>query len=74
MHVHANVESSGENKRTRWREWVRETVETFKKLLMDTRGGEEWAVEELHLECVKSYAPKIHHLVLDIKCCPKKLS
>jgi len=30
----------------------------------------QWTTEVLHVEHVKSYAPHIDHIVIDVKCAP----
>lgn len=68
MHIHGNVESGGGlEKRGRWRVWGEETSRKIEALL-----GTGWETEVLHIECVKSYAPRVHHLVLDLSCMPVK--
>lgn len=62
MHVHANViESSIPS-------WVERVVETVERLGGEL--GKEWGgVHCRHLEKVKSYAPRVWHVVADIECC-----
>lgn len=52
-----------------WDAWVQETCVTIQRMLEDEHGG-RWTVHEQHLEHVKSYAPHVDHVVLDLKCCP----
>ncbi len=52
-----------------WKHWTIETCKKIVHLLGETHGG-EWKVSVLHVEHVKSYAPHIDHLVLDLQCLP----
>ncbi len=58
-----------------WRKWSLDTAKTFAEIFREI-GKEnssfksEWKLELIHLEHVKSFAPHVDHLVLDIKCCP----
>lgn len=60
MHVHDNV--AGED-REKWEEHV---VQTIKEL--SRQQGRKWKVTCEHVERVKSYAPKVWHLVADVRC------
>ncbi len=61
MHIHANVlESSIPS-------WVERVVETVIRLGKES--GKAWGgVQCRHLEKVKSYAPRVWHVVADIEC------
>lgn len=50
-----------------WISWAEETSEKIKSLLFEIY-NKLWNVTILHVEHVKSYAPHIDHLVVDIKC------
>ncbi len=41
--------------------------ESIQNLLHENKPG-KWISCVEHIECVKSYAPKIYHMVYDIKC------
>ncbi|XP_065573025.1 tRNA wybutosine-synthesizing protein 2 homolog isoform X2 [Artemia franciscana] len=51
-----------------WEHWAAYVKSEIKKMLED--GGKNWNVRITHLEDVKSYAPRINHLVLDLLCTP----
>ena len=65
------------NKRIKeeWQDWVQFVVNSLRILLCKahrTSGVDDWIVSVGHLEHVKSYAPHISHLVLDVECRPLK--
>ena len=69
MHIHGNVEvKKDENKHDSINKWVLYVSSTIKDLLCEVRSDSDWNTEKLHVECVKSYAPRIFHVVLDLKC------
>lgn len=79
LHIHGNVDlakttaKSDKNKPewTQWSEYARNTVEQ----LLNERTREEnlkWSVQIDHIEYVKSYGPRVDHLVLDLLCKPNK--
>jgi hypothetical protein len=49
--------------------WGEKACERLKTLLERTHGG-VWVVKVGHIEPVKSYAPHVMHVVLDIHCSP----
>jgi tRNA wybutosine-synthesizing protein 2 len=58
-----------------WRKWSLDTAKTFAEFFREiakenSSYKSEWKLELIHLEHVKSFAPHVDHLVLDIKCCP----
>lgn len=62
IHVHENVHEGIMDT------WVEETRAQFEVML---RGlGKQLTVRVLHLERVKSYAPRVYHVVLDLACEP----
>jgi tRNA wybutosine-synthesizing protein 2 len=84
LHVHANIDSSkqvqdaaenptkskGPFKYPEWEEWTYNyAITTIKKLLCDVK-DRQWFVKFIHLEHVKSYAPHVDHVVLDLDCRP----
>ena len=58
-----------------WRKWSLERAKTLSEIFHEI-GTEnpslksEWKLELIHLEHVKSFAPHVDHLVLDVKCTP----
>lgn len=82
LHIHHNVASTMTNKdsslenfsarrndREEWQVWATDTAKRFTSLLKNTTGT-EWTAHVQHIEHVKSYAPHIHHVVLDLECRP----
>ncbi|OQS01724.1 hypothetical protein ACHHYP_00337 [Achlya hypogyna] len=63
LHVHENV--SVDNMET-WKEHVVASIRSLGEAI-----GKAWTVELVHLERVKSYAPKVFHIVADIRCAPR---
>lgn len=58
-----------------WRKWSVETAKTFAEIFREIRNENpsfksEWKLELIHLQHVKSFAPHVDHLVLDIKFIP----
>ncbi|CAK5197321.1 unnamed protein product [Aphanomyces euteiches] len=62
LHVHENVAVEDI---TAWQEHVVKSIQELGRSI-----GKHWKVECAHLERVKSYAPKVYHLVADIHCTP----
>ncbi|XP_013389560.1 tRNA wybutosine-synthesizing protein 2 homolog [Lingula anatina] len=52
-----------------WKTWAVTTAGQIRDILHKTHGG-QWKTEILHLEHVKSYAPHVDHMVLDLLCKP----
>ena len=52
-----------------WREWADGMRETLKRHLSDMQRS-DWSVSLLHIQHVKSYAPHIDHIVVDVQCRP----
>ncbi|XP_034147523.1 tRNA wybutosine-synthesizing protein 2 homolog [Esox lucius] len=55
--------------REAWSVWAQGTAVRIASLLQDINGG-PWTTDIKHIEHVKSYAPHIHHVVLDLECRP----
>jgi len=56
-----------------WLDWAAETASVMKSLLQSAaqpsgKDGRRWSVSPKHIERVKSYAPHVDHLVLDLHC------
>ena len=53
--------------------WIGYVVEQVLAILENSSSvlSQVWVVEVRHVEHVKSYAPHIHHLVLDLECRPQ---
>lgn len=80
LHIHANLDSGKPNteqfssakspfKYSEWELWTNYAILTIKDMLLKLR-RQNWTVEFLHLEHVKSYAPRVDHVVLDLMCRP----
>ncbi|XP_017329489.2 tRNA wybutosine-synthesizing protein 2 homolog [Ictalurus punctatus] len=54
-----------------WHNWAKNTAGHIVKLLRDITRA-EWRTSIKHIEHVKSYAPHINHIVLDLECRPVK--
>ncbi len=62
LHVHANIgEAEGP-------QWTSAMVGSLQELAGSL--GRRWTVTCDHLEWVKSYAPRIWHVVADVRCVP----
>ncbi|NXI74932.1 TYW2 protein, partial [Anseranas semipalmata] len=55
--------------RPEWRRWAEATAAQIRGLLAELH-GQPWRTSILHIEAVKSYAPHVHHIVLDLECRP----
>ncbi|XP_051486599.1 tRNA wybutosine-synthesizing protein 2 homolog [Apus apus] len=55
--------------RPEWQRWAEATAARIQGLLAELH-GQPWCTSILHIEVVKSYAPHVHHLVLDLECRP----
>ncbi|NXY26318.1 TYW2 protein, partial [Atrichornis clamosus] len=55
--------------RPEWQRWAEATAAQIRGLLAELH-GRPWSTSILHIEAVKSYAPHVHHLVLDLECRP----
>lgn len=68
------MEDSGKERlgariRPEWQRWAEATATRIRGLLAELH-GQPWRTSILHIEAVKSYAPHVHHLVLDLECRP----
>ena len=74
MHVHHNVTTRASHTALQERAaWASEMARTMQTLLAqhNTAGARvAWTVDVHHVETVKSYAPRIYHVVADIHCRP----
>ncbi|XP_053845832.1 tRNA wybutosine-synthesizing protein 2 homolog isoform X1 [Vidua macroura] len=62
-------DTPGARLRPEWRSWAEGTAARIRGLLAELH-GRPWRTSVLHVEAVKSYAPHVHHLVLDLECRP----
>ncbi|KAM4586010.1 tRNA wybutosine-synthesizing protein 2 homolog [Fundulus diaphanus] len=85
LHIHQNVTSPLQNTaasdgapqtvsakngdREVWQAWADDAANRIASLLKDLTGA-PWLMKIQHIEHVKSYAPHVHHVVLDLDCRP----
>ncbi|XP_074457872.1 synaptotagmin-like protein 4 isoform X10 [Larus michahellis] len=62
-------ETLGARIRPEWQRWAEATAARIQGLLAELH-RQPWRTSILHIEAVKSYAPHVHHLVLDLECRP----
>lgn len=55
--------------RCTWQRWAETTGARIRVLLQQLHGN-PWRTNILHIEPVKSYAPHVYHIVLDLECRP----
>ncbi|NXA32498.1 TYW2 protein, partial [Eudromia elegans] len=55
--------------RAEWQRWAEAAARRVRALLEELH-GRPWRTSILHIEPVKSYAPHVHHVVLDLECRP----
>ncbi|NXA83067.1 TYW2 protein, partial [Thryothorus ludovicianus] len=67
---HGGEETPGARLRPEWQRWAEATATRIQGLLAELH-GRPWHSSVLHIEAVKSYAPHVHHLVLDLECRPE---
>ena len=53
-----------------WLDWAKFVTQTLLKHLKKSHDNQNWNVKIRHIEHVKSYAPHIDHVVLDVECRP----
>ena len=68
LHIHGNVETTKEQPRKEaFREYAEAVREKINVILNEVK-KKEFCVSVSHIECIKSYAPRIFHLVVDLTC------
>lgn len=87
LHIHQNVTSPLQNRaaddatrrvsakttdREAWQAWADDTADRIASLLRNLTGA-LWVTSIQHIENVKSYAPHVHHIVLDLECRPSQI-
>ncbi|XP_029020774.1 tRNA wybutosine-synthesizing protein 2 homolog isoform X2 [Betta splendens] len=65
----AQMVSGKKADREAWQAWADDTAKRIISLLGDVTGS-QWNTNIQHIEHVKSYAPHVHHIVLDLECRP----
>ena len=74
LHVHENVRvpaGSAAADRARFEDWGRGVAESVAGILREARGG-AWDCDCALVSRVKDYAPRVHHLVADVACRPRR--
>uniref|UniRef100_A0A8C9U4D9 tRNA(Phe) (4-demethylwyosine(37)-C(7)) aminocarboxypropyltransferase n=2 Tax=Serinus canaria TaxID=9135 RepID=A0A8C9U4D9_SERCA len=66
---HGGEETLEARLRPEWQRWAEGTATRIQGLLAELH-GRPWRSSILHIQPVKSYAPHVHHLVLDLECRP----
>uniref|UniRef100_A0A8B9FCF7 tRNA wybutosine-synthesizing protein 2 homolog n=1 Tax=Amazona collaria TaxID=241587 RepID=A0A8B9FCF7_9PSIT len=66
---HGGKEKQRARIRPEWKRWAEATALRIQELLAELH-EQSWSTSILHIEVVKSYAPHVHHLVLDLECRP----
>uniref|UniRef100_A0A8C8VPC1 tRNA wybutosine-synthesizing protein 2 homolog n=1 Tax=Pelusios castaneus TaxID=367368 RepID=A0A8C8VPC1_9SAUR len=62
-------ESQAAVARSEWQKWAETTGVRIRTLLQQLH-GKPWRTNILHIQPVKSYAPHVYHIVLDLECRP----
>lgn len=65
-----HIPSCNKKVKQEWLDWAKYVAQTILPHLRKSHGKQEWNVQVRHIEHVKSYAPHIDHVVLDVECCP----
>ena len=75
LHIHGNVDikkkSTNYSIHEDWVEWSEYAANKIKLLLDKRDTAIKWKVRIDHIEYVKSYGPRVDHLVLDLICKPE---
>ena len=76
MHIHGNVDLNRQQEtksqiKQEWIDWSIYAKNKISSLLNELK--KNWVVEVMHIEYVKSYGPRVDHIVLDLKCIPKAI-
>ena len=64
------VESSITRWHSLWYIWSNSVALRIMTILNDLHEGKQWSVFVRHIQHVKSYAPHVDHLVVDLECRP----
>ncbi|KAL9978978.1 hypothetical protein ACROYT_G016567 [Oculina patagonica] len=65
--------SCNKKMKAEWLDWGKYVSQTMLQHLKKSHDSQNWNVHIRHIEHVKSYAPHIDHVVLDVECRPVKL-
>ena len=76
LHIHGNVDVQKSEAKTKnkpeWIEWAKNVQVKIERMLNERCSSVKWNVSIEHIEYVKSYGPRVDHLVLDLCCKPIK--
>ncbi|XP_078695660.1 tRNA wybutosine-synthesizing protein 2 homolog [Branchiostoma floridae x Branchiostoma belcheri] len=64
-----DVKTRATSVKEEWNCWAESVADNVQSMLMEIQGG-TWQTKILHIEHVKSYAPHVDHLVVDLECRP----
>ena len=64
------VPSCNKKVKAEWLDWAKYAAQTLLIHLKKSHENQNWSVKIRHIEHVKSYAPHIDHVVLDVECRP----
>lgn len=53
-----------------WLDWAEYVAQALLQHLKKSHDNQNWNVQIRHIEHVKSYAPHVDHVVLDVECRP----
>ena len=69
---HLDVPSNSQSRELLWGYCADEVASKIASILLNTH-RKPWRVTIGHIECVKSYAPHVDHIVIDLECRPELL-
>ena len=79
LHIHENVDIKRSDKSNPKPEWTEKAGYAKNKILdllnkrsISVGALKEWTVSVAHIEYVKSYGPRVDHIVIDLECKPIK--
>jgi tRNA wybutosine-synthesizing protein 2 len=64
------LKTSQLNKKRQWTGWADDVSQKIHELMCSTHPNTNWKIITSHIEHVKSYAPHVDHVVLDLECRP----
>ena len=64
------VEETFSCENSSWSRWCFSTAEILAKIFLEIYPNQSWSIYLVRLNFVKSFAPHVAHLVLDLKCSP----
>ncbi|RWS08845.1 tRNA wybutosine-synthesizing protein 2-like protein [Dinothrombium tinctorium] len=74
LHIHENVNSFGVKGKDSilnlWNQWALHVLDELKSLFHRINSSIEWSLHIREINKVKSYAPHINHMVIDVECQP----